>query len=56
MKFLRTVSTGRLLAMIAGLVIAIAAGTAIAVAAAGPGPVPPAEPLATAVHGALTAP
>jgi outer membrane lipoprotein-sorting protein len=56
MKFLRTVSTGRLLAMIAGLVIAIAAGTAIAVAAAGPGPVPPAEPLATAVHGALAAP
>jgi outer membrane lipoprotein-sorting protein len=56
MKFLRTVSTGRLLATIAGLVIAIAAGTAIAVAAAGRGPVPPAKPLATAVHAALAAP
>jgi hypothetical protein len=56
MKFLRTISTGRLLATIAGLVIAIAAGTAIAVAAAGRGPVPPAKPLATAVHAALAAP
>jgi outer membrane lipoprotein-sorting protein len=56
MKFLRTVSTGRLLATIAGLIIAVAAGTAIAVAAAGPGPVPPAKPLATAIHQALAAP
>jgi hypothetical protein len=56
MKYLRTVSTGRLLATIAGLVIAVAGGTAIAVAAAGQGPVPPAKPLATAVHDALTAP
>jgi outer membrane lipoprotein-sorting protein len=56
MKFLRTVSTGRLLATIAGLIIAVAAGTAIAVAAAGPGPIPPAKPLATAVHAALAAP
>jgi hypothetical protein len=56
MKFLRTAPTGRLLAMIAGLVIAVAAGTAIAVAASGTGPVPPAKPLATAVHDALTAP
>ncbi len=56
MKFLRTASTGRVLAVIVGLVVAIAAGTAIAVAAAGSGPVPKRESLATAVHGAATAP
>jgi outer membrane lipoprotein-sorting protein len=56
MKFLRTVSTRRLLAIIAGFVTAVAAGTAIAVAAAGSGPVPPAKPLASAVHDALGAP
>jgi outer membrane lipoprotein-sorting protein len=56
MKFLRTASTGRLLAMIVGVAVAIAAGTAIAVAAAGSGPVPKRESLATAVHGAATAP
>jgi outer membrane lipoprotein-sorting protein len=55
MKFLRTVSTRRLLALIAGLLVAIGAGTAIAVAAAGPGPVPKPESLAQAVHGALSA-
>jgi outer membrane lipoprotein-sorting protein len=42
--------------MIAGLVIAIAAGTAIAVAATSSGPVPKREPLATALHRALSAP
>jgi len=56
MKFLRTASTGRLLAMIVGVAVAIAGGTAIAVAAAGSGPVPKRESLATAVHGAATAP
>ncbi len=56
MRFLRTVSTQRLLAMIAGVVVAIAAGTAIAVAAAGGGPVPRREGLATAIHQALAAP
>jgi outer membrane lipoprotein-sorting protein len=56
MKFLRTVSTRRLLALIAGLVVAIGAGTAIAVAASGPGPVPAPKPLATAIHDALAAP
>jgi outer membrane lipoprotein-sorting protein len=56
MRFIRTASTGRLLATILGLVVAIGAGTAIAVAAAGPGPVPPAKPLADAVHQALAAP
>ena len=48
MKFLRTVSTQRLLAIVAGLIIAVAGGTAIAVAAAGGGAVPPREPLAQA--------
>ena len=56
MKLLRTISTQRLLAIIAGLVIAVAGGTAIAFAAAGGGPVPPREPLATALHQAATAP
>jgi outer membrane lipoprotein-sorting protein len=56
MKFLRTVSTRRLLAIIAGLVIAIVGGTAIAIAASSGGPTPRHEPLARAVHGALSAP
>jgi outer membrane lipoprotein-sorting protein len=56
MKFLRTASTGRLLAVLAGLVVAIAAGGAIAAAASGPGPVPKHRTLAAALHKALTAP
>jgi outer membrane lipoprotein-sorting protein len=56
MKFLRTASTRRLLAAIAGVVAVAAAGTAIAVAASGGGPVPKPEPLAEAIHGALAAP
>ncbi len=56
MKFLRSAPTSRLLAVIAGLVVAIAAGTAIAVAASSGGPVPKREPLATALHAALKAP
>jgi outer membrane lipoprotein-sorting protein len=56
MRFLRTAPTRRLLALIAGVVAIIAAGTAIAIAATGSGPVPPAKPLASAVHGALGAP
>jgi hypothetical protein len=55
MKFLRTVSTQRLLASIVGLVVAAGAGTAIAVAASGSGPVPAKKPLANALHDALTA-
>jgi hypothetical protein len=55
MKFLRTSSTGRLLATIVGLIMAIAAGTAIAVAATNSSPVPKAEPLADALHRALGA-
>lgn len=56
MKFLRTVSTRRLLASIAGVVIAAAGGTAIAVAASSGGPVPPHKPLAKAIHDALAGP
>jgi outer membrane lipoprotein-sorting protein len=56
MKFLRTVPTQRLLAIIAGLIIAIVGGTAIAVAASNGGPKPPAESLATALHQAASAP
>jgi outer membrane lipoprotein-sorting protein len=56
MRFLRTVSTQRLLAIIAGVLIAVAGGTAIAVAAAGNGPVPPRESLAQALHQAASAP
>lgn len=56
MRFLRTVSTRRLLATIAGLILAIAGGTAIAVAATGSGPVPAPESLATAIHQAQAAP
>jgi outer membrane lipoprotein-sorting protein len=56
MRYLRTVSTRRLLALIAGAVIAIAAGTAIAVASTSGGPVPPPMGLAQAIHKALAAP
>ncbi len=55
MRYLRTASTGRLLALIGGLIVAIAGGTAIAVAATSNGPVPRAKPLARAVHDALAA-
>lgn len=56
MKSLRTVSTRRLLALIVAFVTVVAAGTAIAVAAGSGGPVPPAKPLAQAIHDALAAP
>jgi outer membrane lipoprotein-sorting protein len=56
MKFLRTISTRRLLALIVGFVTAIAAGAAIAVAAAGTGPMPRPKPLARAIHDALNGP
>ncbi len=54
--FLRTASTRRLLATIAGALAVIAGGTAIAVAATGAGPVPKPQPLAGALHQALSAP
>jgi outer membrane lipoprotein-sorting protein len=56
MRFLRTVSTQRLLAILAGVILAVAGGTAIAVAASGSGTVPPRESLAQALHQAATAP
>jgi hypothetical protein len=56
MRFLRTASTGRLLAVLAAAVIVIGGGSAIAVAATTSDPVPPASALATALHGALSAP
>jgi outer membrane lipoprotein-sorting protein len=55
MRFLRTVSTRRLLASLAGALVAVIAGTAIAVAASGSGPVPPPTSLAKATHRALAA-
>jgi hypothetical protein len=56
MRFLRTVSTGRLLAVMAAAVIVIGGGSAIAVAATTSDPVPAAASLATALHRALSAP
>jgi outer membrane lipoprotein-sorting protein len=56
MKFLRTASTSRLLAVLAVLVVVIAGGSAIAVAASGSGPVAKPRSLASAVHQALSAP
>ncbi len=56
MKYLRTVPTRRLLALVAASLVIVAGGTAIAVAASGTGPVPPAEPLAQAIHQGLAAP
>src|SRR3954453_2551470 len=56
MSLLRTLPTGRLLALITAVVVVIAGGAAIALAATSGGPVPPAKPLARAVHDAVTAP
>lgn len=56
MRFLRTASTRRLLAAVAGLLVAIAAGSAIAIAATSAGPKPPRTTLPRAIHRALTGP
>ena len=57
MSLLRTLPTGRLLALLASVVVIAAGGTAIALGAVGGGgPVPPAKPLAGAVHDAISAP
>lgn len=56
MRFLRTVSTGRLLAVLGALVVLGGGGGAIAVAATGRGPVPRRTSLANAVHRAVSAP
>ena len=55
-KFLRTASTRRLMASIAGLLAVVAGGTAIAVAASGGGPVPKPSSLAQAIERGLQAP
>src|SRR2546423_7364299 len=55
MKYLRTISTRRLLALCLSAVAIAAGGTAIALAG-GSGPAPPPKPLASAVHDAITAP
>ncbi len=56
MSYLRRISTRRLLALCAGVVIAGVATAALAIAATGGGPTPPPRPLPRAVHDALTAP
>jgi outer membrane lipoprotein-sorting protein len=56
LTFLRRTSTFRLLALAAALAALAAGTTAIALAATGGGPTPAPEPLATAVHDALSAP
>jgi outer membrane lipoprotein-sorting protein len=57
MRFLRTLSTSRLLLLIVMVVVLASALAAIAVAASGGGgPTPPPKPLAKAVHDAVAAP
>ena len=56
MKYLRRISTRRLITLCAATVAVGAGATAIAMAASGGGPTPPAKPLPAAVHDALTAP
>jgi len=56
MRFLRRISTRRLLALCASVVAAAVGGAAIAIAATAGGPVPAPKPLAQAIHDALTAP
>src|SRR4051795_1447102 len=56
MRFLRTISTRRLIALCLSAIAIAAGGTAIAIAAGGSGPTPPAKPLARAVHDGLKAP
>jgi outer membrane lipoprotein-sorting protein len=56
MSYLRQISTGRLLALCAAVVLAAGAVTAIALAAGGGGPTPPPKPLAQAVRDAVNAP
>src|ERR1700727_2254072 len=56
LRFLRTASTRRRLATIAGTLSVIAGGAATAAAATSSGPVPKPQPLAGAVHQALSAP
>jgi hypothetical protein len=54
-KIFRTLPTGRLIALIAGVVVVAVGGASIAVAARGGGSTPPPKPLADAIHDALAA-
>ncbi|MEA2251292.1 MAG: hypothetical protein QOI62_2893 [Solirubrobacteraceae bacterium] len=56
MSYLRRISTRRLLALCAAILVAGAGAAAIAMAAGGTGTTPPAKPLAQALHDALAAP
>ena len=56
MRFLRTASTGRLLGVLAAVIIVVGGGSAIAVAATNSDPVPRSAGLTTALHRALSAP
>lgn len=56
MRFLRTATTGRLMAALGGVVAAIVIGAAVAVAATSGGPVPKRQSLSRAIHQALKAP
>lgn len=56
MTLLRRISTRRLLTLTTVVMVLAAGTTAIAIAATGGGPTPPPEPLANAVHDALSAP
>src|SRR3954453_19445515 len=56
MRFLRTISTRRLIALCLSMVAIAVGGTAIAIAAGGSGSTPPPKPLARAVHDGLTGP
>ena len=57
MRFLRTLSTSRLVALIVAVVVVAAGVAAIAVAASGgSGPTPPPKPLADALHDSLAGP
>lgn len=56
MKFLRRISSKQLALLCAAVIAVAGGGTALALAAASGGPVPPAKPLANAVHDALAAP
>src|SRR4051794_41236732 len=56
MSLPRPLPPGRLVAPLVAAAAIVAGGTAIALGAAGGGPVPPAKPLAVAVHDAAAAP
>jgi outer membrane lipoprotein-sorting protein len=56
MRFLRRISTRRLVTLCATIVAVAVAGAAIALAATAGGPTPPPKPLARAIHDALAAP